>query len=45
MTGNDPGLAAASARFLDELRARDYGRLDANEHVYLDYTGCSLYGE
>jgi selenocysteine lyase/cysteine desulfurase len=52
-----PGLAAAydaftatspeylSTRRLDELRAADYGRIDAHGHVYLDYTGGSLYGE
>ena len=28
---------------LDDLRARDYARLDATGHVYLDYTGGSLY--
>jgi molybdenum cofactor sulfurtransferase len=30
---------------LDELRATEYGRLDANGEVYLDYTGGSLYAE
>jgi len=30
---------------LDELRASDYSRLDAAGHVYLDYTGGSLYAE
>jgi selenocysteine lyase/cysteine desulfurase len=34
-----------ATRSLDELRQRDYGRLDALGHVYLDYTGGSLYGE
>lgn len=29
---------------LDELRARDYARLDALGEVYLDYTGACLYG-
>lgn len=29
---------------LDELRARDYARLDALGDVYLDYTGAGLYG-
>ncbi|MCS7043398.1 MAG: aminotransferase class V-fold PLP-dependent enzyme [Bryobacteraceae bacterium] len=29
---------------LDELRARDYARLDALGDVYLDYTGAALYG-
>jgi molybdenum cofactor sulfurtransferase len=28
---------------LDDLRARDYARLDATGHVYLDYTGGGLY--
>jgi selenocysteine lyase/cysteine desulfurase len=28
---------------LDRLRAEDYGRLDAADHVYLDYTGGGLY--
>lgn len=32
-----------STRRLDELRASDYARLDAQGHVYLDYTGGSLY--
>src|SRR5262245_18633876 len=30
---------------LDELRATEYGRLDATGDVYLDYTGGSLYAE
>ncbi|HEU5227696.1 MAG TPA: aminotransferase class V-fold PLP-dependent enzyme [Ktedonobacteraceae bacterium] len=30
---------------LDRLRAREYARLDAQEHVYLDYTGGGLYAE
>ncbi len=30
---------------LDDLRARDFARLDAGRHVYLDYTGAGLYGE
>ena len=30
---------------IDELRAADYARLDAQGHVYLDYTGASLYGD
>ncbi len=30
---------------LDDLRARDYRRLDAQGQVYLDYTGSGLYGE
>jgi selenocysteine lyase/cysteine desulfurase len=34
-----------STRFLDELRVSDYGRLDAGQHIYLDYTGGGLYAE
>jgi molybdenum cofactor sulfurtransferase len=30
---------------LDELRASEYGRLDARGEVYLDYTGGSLYAD
>jgi molybdenum cofactor sulfurtransferase len=30
---------------LDELRDRDYARLDRMGHVYLDYTGAGLYAE
>jgi molybdenum cofactor sulfurtransferase len=30
---------------LDALRISDYRRLDEQDHVYLDYTGGSLYGE
>ncbi len=30
---------------LDELRSRDFSRLDAEGHVYLDYTGGGLYAE
>ena len=48
-------MAAALARFLqaypafgstqtlDDLRARDYARLDEQGHIYLDYTGGGLY--
>jgi len=35
----------AETRRLDELRATEYRRLDAAGHVYLDYTGGSLYAE
>ena len=28
---------------IDEIRAREFGRLDALGHVYLDYTGSGLY--
>ena len=34
-----------STRHLDELRASDYARLDAQQQVYLDYTGGGLYAE
>ena len=34
-----------STRLLDELRASEYGRLDANGQTYLDYTGGGLYAE
>ena len=27
----------ATTAFLDQLRARDYTRLDKGDHVYLDY--------
>lgn len=30
---------------LDEWRVSEYGRLDANHQIYLDYTGGGLYGE
>jgi molybdenum cofactor sulfurtransferase len=29
----------------EELRRREYARLDASEHVYLDYTGAGLYAD
>ena len=29
---------------IDEWRSKDYGRLDEQNHTYLDYTGGSLYG-
>jgi molybdenum cofactor sulfurtransferase len=32
-----------TTRVLDELRARDYARLDTENQVYLDYTAGSLY--
>jgi selenocysteine lyase/cysteine desulfurase len=35
----------ADTHKLDELRARDYARLDEQGHVYLDYTGGGVYGE
>jgi selenocysteine lyase/cysteine desulfurase len=30
---------------LSELRAREFARLDRQDHVYLDYTGSALYAE
>jgi molybdenum cofactor sulfurtransferase len=30
---------------IDELRKKDYARLDAGGHVYLDYTGGGIYAE
>jgi selenocysteine lyase/cysteine desulfurase len=36
---------AYDAARLDALRAHEYGRLDEQGHVYLDYTGGSLYAE
>jgi selenocysteine lyase/cysteine desulfurase len=38
-----PEYAATAS--LDELRSREYGRLDRNGDVYLDYTGGSLYAD
>ena len=38
-----PGYAGTAA--VDELRARDYARLDRLGHTYLDYTGGGLYAE
>ncbi|MBT8495046.1 MAG: aminotransferase class V-fold PLP-dependent enzyme [Deltaproteobacteria bacterium] len=38
-----PALAGAGA--VDELRAREFSRLDAQGHIYLDYTGGGLYSE
>ncbi len=37
--------AYAGTAVLDGMRARDYARLDAAGHVYLDYTGGALYAE
>ena len=38
-----PAYAATSA--LDDLRAAEYGRLDAQGIVYLDYTGGGLHAD
>lgn len=37
--------AYARTHLIDDLRRKEYARLDAGEHVYLDYTGGSLYAE
>ena len=37
--------AYAGTAVLDGMRARDYTRLDAAGHIYLDYTGGGLYAE
>jgi selenocysteine lyase/cysteine desulfurase len=37
--------AFASTQAVDDLRAREFRRLDEGGHVYLDYTGGSLYAE
>ena len=53
MKTGDPELAAFLRSYpaypathpLDELRRRDYARLDQGEHIYLDYTGGGLYAQ
>jgi selenocysteine lyase/cysteine desulfurase len=35
----------AATEIVDRLRATEYRRLDEQGHVYLDYTGASLYAE
>ena len=37
-------LEYAETALLDELRKTEYGRLDENSQIYLDYTGGGLYG-
>jgi molybdenum cofactor sulfurtransferase len=37
--------AYASTHTIDTLRATEYSRLDQQGHIYLDYTGGSLYAE
>ena len=34
-----------STTSIDEVRARDYSRVDRAGHIYLDYTGGGLYAE
>lgn len=38
-----PAYDSTSA--IDDMRASEYGRLDEQDHVYLDYTGGGLYAE
>jgi selenocysteine lyase/cysteine desulfurase len=37
--------AYSKTKSIDALRAREYARLDAGEHIYLDYTGGGIYAE
>ena len=37
--------AYAGTNILDDLRVREYGRLDAQGHAYLDYTGAALHAD
>jgi selenocysteine lyase/cysteine desulfurase len=37
--------AVESRTFFDELRDREFSRLDAQNHAYLDYAGSALYGD
>jgi molybdenum cofactor sulfurtransferase len=41
--GSHPGYQATLS--LDDMRAREYALLDAGKHIYLDYTGGSLYAQ
>jgi molybdenum cofactor sulfurtransferase len=53
MVVRDPEFAAflhaypsyAGTQSIDDLRTAEYPRLDAGEHIYLDYTGGGLYAE
>jgi selenocysteine lyase/cysteine desulfurase len=40
---SEPGYAATAP--LDELRSREFSRLDRLGHVYVDYTGSGLYAD
>lgn len=35
----------AKTESIDDLRKKDYARLDRGEHIYLDYTGGGIYAE
>jgi len=37
--------AYKNTQSIDDLRKKEYSRLDAGEHVYLDYTGGGIYAE
>ena len=39
----DHEVAPAVSSFFADLRAREFSRLDANGHAYLDFTGSALY--
>lgn len=45
MTALDQDPDYLATRALDDLRRREYARLDASEHVYLDYTGAGLHSD
>jgi selenocysteine lyase/cysteine desulfurase len=38
-------VATSTSSFFDELRDREFSRLDAQHHAYLDYAGSALYGD
>jgi selenocysteine lyase/cysteine desulfurase len=38
-------VARDTETYFDELRGREFARLAATEHAYLDYTGSALYAE
>ena len=41
----DPGIAVSGATEFAALRAREFARLDAGGHAYLDFTGGALFPE
>jgi molybdenum cofactor sulfurtransferase len=45
MRANVRRASEPSSTVFDELRAREYARLDLDGHVYLDFTGGGLYAE
>lgn len=38
-------VARDTTTYFDELRGREFSRLAAHDHAYLDYTGSALYGD